>query len=83
MLEDLPVSPDLLLTALLVEPLTPLLVDALAELLVDPLTPLLDELLKEFLDDPLTAERPTLDLPLFEDLYDPELLPDLLLLSPE
>ena len=58
-LEDLPLSPDLLLTALLVEPLT------------------------LFLDEPLTAERPTLDLPLFEVLYDAELLPDLLLLSPE
>ena len=66
-LEDLPLSPDLLLTALLVEPLTLFL----------------DEPLMLFLDEPLTAERPTLDLPLFEVLYDAELLPDLLLLSPE
>ena len=45
--------------------------------------PLSPVLLTAVLEDPLALERPTLDCPLAVDLYAPELLPDLLLLSPE
>ncbi len=39
--------------------------------------PLSPVLLTDVLDE-LALERPTLDLPLLDDLYDPELIPDLL-----